>query len=123
MRHARRPHRSFHSSRVTLHVYGKSRERNASIRKIQKGRPSLELTSAITQLFTKLLNLGTGVGVVVASFFIMWGAYQYMAAAGSPRQMESGKHAMFNAIAGLAIVLAARVIAGMIQNALTGVNG
>jgi len=116
----RHPHRSFHNSKVTLHVCGACRRH---IQKIQKGRASLELTSAITQLFTKLLNLGTGVGVVVASFFIMWGAYQYMAAAGSPRQMESGKHAMFNAIAGLAIVLAARVIAGMIQNALTGVNG
>jgi len=83
----------------------------------------VDLNSAITQLFTRLLNLGAGVGVVVAAFFLMWGAYQYMASGGSPRQMESGKHAMFNALGGLAIVLVARLIAGMIQTALSGVNG
>ncbi len=44
----------------------------------------------------------------------------YMSAGGSPRQMERGKSAMVNAIAGLVIVLSARVIAGMIQSALAG---
>ena len=44
----------------------------------------------------------------------------YMSAAGSPRQMESGKAAMINALFGLAIVLSARVIAGLIQSALGG---
>ncbi len=73
---------------------------------------------AINTLFTNLLNIGLGVAVVVASFFLMWGAFMYMSAGGSPHQMERGKSAMFNAIAGLAIVLSARVIAGMIQSAL-----
>lgn len=45
-------------------------------------------------------------------------AYIYMSATGSPHQMEKGKSAMVNAVAGLAIVLSARVIAGMIQSAL-----
>lgn len=74
--------------------------------------------NAINALFTNLLNIGTGVAVTVAAFFLMYGAFMYMSAAGSPRQMESGKMAMINAIAGLAIVLSARVIAGMIQSAL-----
>ena len=73
---------------------------------------------AINTLFTNLLNIGLGVAVVVASFFLMWGAFMYMSAGGSPHQMERGKSAMFNAIAGLTIVLSARVIAGMIQSAL-----
>jgi Type IV secretion system pilin len=72
----------------------------------------------INTLFENLLNIGTGVGVAVAAFFVMWGAFLYMSAAGSPRQMESGKSAMVNALAGLAIVLMARVIAGMIQDAM-----
>ena len=72
----------------------------------------------INSLFTNLLNVG--VGVTVAAFFLMWGAFMYMSAAGSPRQMESGKSAMINALFGLAIVLSARVIAGMIQSALGG---
>jgi hypothetical protein len=72
----------------------------------------------INGLFGNLLNIGVGVAVTVAAFFLMWGAFQYMSAGGSPRQMESGKSAMFNAVAGLALVLSARVIAGMIQQAL-----
>ena len=80
----------------------------------------IPVVEAINGLFMNLLNLGLGVAVTVAAFFLMWGAFQYMSAGGSPRQMESGKSAMVNAIAGLAIVLSARVIAGMIQNALGG---
>jgi hypothetical protein len=73
---------------------------------------------AINSLFTNLLNIGLGVAVTVAAFFLMWGAFMYMSAGGSPHQMERGKSAMLNALAGLAIVLSARVIAGMIQNAI-----
>jgi hypothetical protein len=72
----------------------------------------------INSLFENLLNIGTGVGVAVAAFFVMWGAFMYMSASGSPRQMEQGKSAIVNALAGLAIVLMARVIAGMIQDAM-----
>ena len=73
---------------------------------------------AINSLFTNLLNIGLGVAVTVAAFFLMWGAFIYMSAGGSPHQMERGKSAMMNALAGLAIVLSARVIAGMISSAL-----
>ena len=73
---------------------------------------------AINNLFTNLLNIGLGVAVTVAAFFLMWGAFVYMSAAGSPRQMESGKSAMLNALIGLGIVLSARVVAGLIQSAL-----
>ncbi len=74
--------------------------------------------AAINSLFANLLNIGTGVSVTVAAFFLMWGAFSYMSAGGSPMQMERGKTAMINAIAGLAIVLSARLIADMIQSAL-----
>ena len=73
---------------------------------------------AINSLFTNLLNIGLGVAVTVAAFFLMWGAFIYMSAGGSPHQMERGKSAMMNALGGLAITLSARVIAGMIQSAL-----
>jgi len=74
----------------------------------------------INALFENLLNIGLGVAVAVSAFFIMWGAFLYMAAGGSPRQMEQGKTAIVNALAGLAIVLLARVIAGMVQGAMGG---
>jgi hypothetical protein len=54
----------------------------------------------------------------VAAFFVMWGAFLYISAAGSPHQMERGKAAIVNAPAGFAIVLLARVIVGMIQDSI-----
>jgi hypothetical protein len=72
----------------------------------------------INTLFNNLIDIGTGVGVAVAAFFVMWGAFLYMSAAGNPHQMERGKAAIVNALVGLAIVLMARVIAGMIQSSL-----
>jgi hypothetical protein len=74
----------------------------------------------INTLFNNLLNVGLGVAVAVSAFFVMWGAFMYMSAGGSPHQMERGKAAIVNALAGLAIVLMAQVIAGMIQSAMGG---
>ncbi len=78
------------------------------------------MDATITALFSRLLNIGLTVAVSVSAFFLMWGAFVYMSAGGSPRQMESGKAAMLNALVGLGIALSARVIAGMIQQALAG---
>jgi hypothetical protein len=75
---------------------------------------------AINTLFTNLLNVGLGVAVTVAAFFLMWGAFVYMSAAGSPRQMETGKSAMLNALFGLAVAMSSRMVAAMIQSALGG---
>ena len=72
----------------------------------------------VNALFENLLNVGVGVSVAVSAFFVMWGAFLYMSAAGSPRQMETAKAAIFNALAGLALVLLARVIARMVQEAV-----
>lgn len=72
----------------------------------------------INTLFDNLLNVGMGVAAAVAAFFVMWGAFLYMSAAGSPRQMEHGKTAIVNALAGLAIVLLAKVIADMVKTAI-----
>ena len=76
------------------------------------------MENAVTQLFQHLLTIGTTVGVVVCAFFVMVAGYQYMSAGGNPRQMESAKQSLFNALAGLAIILGANVIAQMIQSAL-----
>ena len=72
----------------------------------------------INTLFGNLLNIGLGVGAAVAAFFVMWGAFLYMSAAGSPHQMERGKAAIVNALVGFSIVLLAKVIAGMIQSSI-----
>ena len=72
----------------------------------------------INALFGNLLAIGTGVAVMAAAFFVMWGAFLYMSARGSARQMEAGRTAIQNALAGLAIVLLARVLAGIVQGAV-----
>ncbi len=77
----------------------------------------------INSLFNHLLNIGLGVGVAVSAFFVMWGAFMYMSASGSPRHMEQGKSAIVNALAGLAIVLMVRVIVGMTQDAMASYMG
>jgi hypothetical protein len=74
----------------------------------------------ISTLFTNLLTIGVEVGATVAAAFLMWGAYMYMSAGGSPHQMERGKSAMWNAVVGLVIVVSARVIAAMIRTAVGG---
>ncbi|MHB8618640.1 MAG: pilin [Chloroflexota bacterium] len=73
---------------------------------------------AINGLLNNLLTMGWGIAVAGAAFFLMAGAFIYMTAAGNPRQMEKGKSAMVNAIAGLVLVFSARAIATLIQNAL-----
>lgn len=75
---------------------------------------------SINSLFTNLLTVGTTVALAVAAFFVMVGAFIYMTAGGSPRQMETGKSAIVNALMGLAIVLGARTIVGLISSALGG---
>lgn len=77
----------------------------------------------INSLFTNLLNIGAGVGLAVSSFFVMWGAFLYMSATGNPQQLERAKSAIVNALAGLVIVLLARAIAGMVQQAMGGGAG
>lgn len=72
----------------------------------------------INHFFANLLDVGTGVAVAVAAFFVMWGALLYMTAGGSPRRAETGKTAIANAAVGLAIVLLARVLVGVVQDAV-----
>jgi hypothetical protein len=74
--------------------------------------------TAIINLFTRLLDLATKVGMAAAALFLAWAGFLYMTAGGSPRRMESAKDAAFAAIGGLAVVLLANTIAGLINNAI-----
>ena len=75
---------------------------------------------ALNALFTNLLNQLTLVAATLAALCFGVGAVIYKTAAGSPRQMETGKTAMLNAVIGLALLLSARTVVGMIQSALGG---
>ena len=62
------------------------------------------------------------VGVAGTGAFI-WGAYMYMAAGGSPQQMERAKTTMFSAVAGVVLVLIAFAVTGMVVDAIVGSVG
>jgi hypothetical protein len=74
--------------------------------------------TAIINLFTRLLDLAMKVGMAAAALFLAWAGFLYMTAGGSPRRMESAKDAAFAAIGGLAVVLLANTIAGLINTAI-----
>ena len=74
----------------------------------------------IVALFTGLLGIATKVGMAAAALFLAWAGFLYMTAGGSPRRMESAKDAAFAAIGGLAVVLLASTIAGLVQGAVHG---
>ena len=80
----------------------------------------MDTQTQINNLFTTLLNIGTGVGVAICAFCVMMGAYMCMSAGGNPMQMRNGKQAIAQALGGLALVLAARALAGLIQSAFGG---
>ncbi len=73
----------------------------------------------IIDLFKNLLDIATKVGMAAAALFLAWAGFLYMTAGGSPRRMENAKDAAFAAIGGLAIVLLASTIAGLVGNAVT----
>lgn len=77
-------------------------------------------TTAIVQLFSTLLDVATRIGLAAAALFLAWAGFLYMTAGGSPRRMETAKDAAFAAIGGLAVVLLARTIASLVQNAIPG---
>jgi hypothetical protein len=74
--------------------------------------------TAIINLFTRLLDFAMKVGMAAAALFLAWAGFLYMTAGGSPRRMESAKDAAFAAIGGLAVVLLANTIAGLINTAI-----
>jgi type IV secretion system pilin len=72
----------------------------------------------IIDLFSRLLQVATQVGLTASALFLAWAGFLYMTASGSPRRMETAKDAAFAALGGLAIVLLAQAIANLVQSAI-----
>jgi hypothetical protein len=72
----------------------------------------------IVDLFSRLLDAATKIGLTAAALFLAWAGFLYMTAGGSPRRMETAKDAAFAALGGLAIVLLAQTIANLIHSAI-----
>jgi len=76
----------------------------------------------VIALFENLLGIAVTVGMAAAALFLAWAGFLYMTAGGSPRRMESAKDAAFAAVGGLAVVLLANTIAGLVRGALPAVK-
>jgi hypothetical protein len=72
----------------------------------------------ILDTFTNLLNIATGLGLLICALFLVVAGFSYMTSGGNPGAIERSKSAAMNAAIGFAIILSARVIATMINNAV-----
>jgi hypothetical protein len=72
----------------------------------------------INLTITNLLNIATGLGLAACALFLCLAGFYFMTSGGNPAAVERSKSAAFNAAVGFAIILSARVIAGIINNAV-----
>jgi Type IV secretion system pilin len=72
----------------------------------------------ILDTFNNLLNIATGLGLLICALFLILAGFAYMTSGGNPGAVERSKSAAFNAATGFAIILSARVLATMINNAV-----
>ncbi len=68
------------------------------------------------------LQIITAIATTAVVFFLVRGGYQYITSTGSPDALENAKRTIRNALIGLVIVLAARVIMSGFQHALSPVS-
>ena len=73
-----------------------------------------QITQTISNLVGAFLGL---VGAVGVGFFI-YGAYLYLTASGAPHQMERGKAAMMNALAGIVLAMVAYGVVELVTGAV-----
>jgi hypothetical protein len=57
---------------------------------------------------------------IIATIFLIIGAYYYITGAGNEKQIEKGKSIMFNAIIGMVVSVLSFAILKVIENALRG---
>lgn len=72
----------------------------------------------LNTLTGNLLNILTGIALGIATLFFAWGALRYAMSGGNPRSQEAGKTGMTDALVGFGLVLAARIIVGIISSAI-----
>ena len=80
-------------------------------------------TNPLLPFVTTIQGILGGLGLAIATCFLIWGAYQYMSASGNPRAMEKGKAAMVGAMAGYGIVIGANVVTTLISTAVIAAGG
>ena len=73
--------------------------------------------------FSRLVSLVVAFCGVAGTAFFIWGAYQYMSAAGSPQKAETGKSAMLQAGTGVILVLVAFTVINTLTSQIGASSG
>ncbi|MEI6039953.1 MAG: pilin [Candidatus Berkelbacteria bacterium] len=74
------------------------------------GDPSTWTANDVHFLISNVIVLMTNLAGIVATVFIIWGAFQYLTAFGSEEKAETGKKTLTWAIIGLVLIILSRVI-------------
>lgn len=78
--------------------------------------------SGITNYTNDTLKIITAIATVAAVFFLIKAGYQYLTSNGKPDSLISAKKTIRNTLIGLVIVLGARIIVSLFNNALSGIT-
>ena len=70
--------------------------------------------SQFNTILNSLINIATGVALAIGTFFFVISAIQYAMSTGNPAAQMKGKSGMTDALVGVGLVFAARIIVGIV---------
>jgi hypothetical protein len=74
--------------------------------------------SQFNTILNALINIATGVAVAIATFFFVVAAIGYTMSGGNPAAQMKAKSGMTDALVGLGLVFAARIIVGIVSSVI-----
>lgn len=83
------------------------------------GAERTRMNPEVASFTSTTLNTLTLLSSLIASFFLIQGAYLYITSSGKPEALETAKKTIRNALIGLVLILSANTFVGILQNALT----
>ena len=75
--------------------------------------------SSVSDLLYLIANIGTYIGVILAVLALIWVGFRFVAAQGNPEKITDAKHAFFWIIIGVAVLIGASAIIGILKSTLT----
>lgn len=74
----------------------------------------------VMEALERIINWIFTILIVVAVIFLVWGAFNFVTAAGSPEKVEAGKQSIMWALVGVVIALLARGLVALVKVVVRG---
>ncbi len=71
---------------------------------------------SLYDIANKIIDFLILIGGPIAAIMVLWGGFQIMTAAGDPEKFATGRKTIFYAAIGLVVILAAKLVVGLIQS-------